>query len=284
MMTGNQHKGLSSEFLAQHHDLLLYNAYHQIKAYLLYPPHCSCKESCQCEDLRTKAMLSLNVNLYNKARRQEDEVDRLPVMRFLLNIPDDRYLSEHYGTGYPTWLIEKELKEREEGKHFKIVNRLVWGILRLAETYKATIFKKSQASLREVIKILLGERPLKTKASNTEDYLGGEKVYFDSFTTYKPVCHFIAAWEFVKKDHSTSSLTMPHHIEAFLKTAHWLRKELLCIETPNTKMNIMFLEETLLPLPSWVSSDDIGISLEPFKERLEEIEALVREALKQHNM
>ena len=49
-------------------------------------------------------------------------------------------------------------------------------------------------------------------------------------------------------------------------------------------MNIMFLEETLLPLPSWVSSDDIGISLEPFKERLEEIEALVREALKQHNM
>lgn len=42
----------------------------------------------------------------------------------------------------------------------------------------------------------------------------------------------------------------------------------------------MFGENTFLPLPTWVKSDDVVIPIEPFKERLEEIEAFIKKELR----
>ena len=280
MITWNSYKDFSSEFLSTHHDLVLYDTLHHIKALLLYLPNCACGDPCHCNEWRSKIVFSLHTGHYNKACRGKKDVDLLATMKTLWKLPEDHLFREKHDDAYPPWLIEKELKEREDGKVFKRVNRLVWAILQLSETHKATIFRTARASKREVIKIILGTNPLKTKGQEKTNYLGGEKAHFDSFNEYEVICHLIAASEYVKKKYDTPSLNTPSHIEEFLKTAHWLRKKLLDIETPNTKQNIMFPEEALLSLPPWVNSDDINITLEPFKERLEEIETFVREELR----
>lgn len=278
MITWNPHEEFSVEFLAKYHDLVLYDIFHHIKAHLLFPPNCSCSGACRCPEWRRKIVLSLNTDFYNKACRAKKDADILFAMKRLWGI-ENYFSREQYVKAYPIWLIERELKEREEGKQFQMVDRLIWGILRLAVTHKATIFRKFQASMREVIALIIRKNPLETKESKQENYLGGEKAYFDSFNKYKPLCHLIAAQAFVKRNHSVSSLTTPGQIETFLKTAHWLKKELLRIERPNTKQNIMFAEETFLALPSWVNSDDIKIPIEPFQDKLQEIDDFVQKEL-----
>jgi hypothetical protein len=280
MITWRSYKGVSSEFLSTHRDLVLYDAFHHITAFLLFPPNCSCGDSCHCSEWRSKVVFSLNTSHYNKSCLKKKDGDLLATMKSLWSLPEDHLFREKHDDAYPPWLIEKELKEREDGNAFKRVDRLVWAILRLAETHKATIFRTARASKREVIKLILGTKPLKVKGQEKDDYLGGEKAHFDSFNEYEAVCHLIAASEYVKKKYETPSLNTPDHIEEFLKTAHWLRKRLLGIKTPNTKMKIMFSEEALLPLPLWVESDNLDIPLEPFQERLEEIENDVREELR----
>jgi hypothetical protein len=45
MTVWNDHQTLGEEFLIQHHNLVLYDVYHHIKAFLLFPPNCSCENS-----------------------------------------------------------------------------------------------------------------------------------------------------------------------------------------------------------------------------------------------
>lgn len=273
-MIWSRYENFSSPFLARRHDLVLYHIFHHIKAFLLFPWLCSCGNSCRCHELRNKIALSLNTALYNKALNDKNDRETLQAMKMLWGIPDDHYFRENQGEAYPVWFIEQELRQREKSNHFKIVSRLIWTLLRLAKTYEATPFKKPQASLTEAIDIILGKSPLKRKKlQKEEDYLGGEKAYLARFNHYKSVCHLIGALEFEKECHSLSSLNEVSRIKTFLETAHWLRKELLRLETPNIKMNSLFLEESLLPLPSGIKSDRVNISLDPFQEKLQEIES-----------
>src|SRR5688572_5192900 len=77
----DKHQEFPADFLAQHHDFVLYDVFHQIKALLLYPLNCDCDENCACEATRAKIVFSLNVDLYNKARMTEENPDLLHVMR-----------------------------------------------------------------------------------------------------------------------------------------------------------------------------------------------------------
>ena len=63
----NQQKKSLSEFLAEHHDLVLYDPLHHVKAFLLFLPKCSCDNSYQCSKWRRKITLVFNTNIYNKA-------------------------------------------------------------------------------------------------------------------------------------------------------------------------------------------------------------------------
>jgi hypothetical protein len=45
MTLWKEHRGFTPEFLTEHHDLVLYDVLHHIKAVLLYPPNCSCENS-----------------------------------------------------------------------------------------------------------------------------------------------------------------------------------------------------------------------------------------------
>jgi hypothetical protein len=275
----NPYRDLPSECLTEHRDLVLYDTFHHIQALLLFPPNCSCNEACLCDEWRKKIILSLSTSRYMRACREKKDPKLLSAMKFYLDIPDAHLFMELYEEAYPRWLIEKELQTREEGKPFKIVHRLVWCIFRLAATHKATIFQRPKASLREVIRVILGPGPVK----KNENYLGGEKAHFDRFNEYKPICHFIAALGFVKQNQEASSLTTLDHIEAFLKTAHWVKKELLGIENPNARKETMFREDGFISLPTWVDSNDVVIPIEPFKERLEQIEAFIEKELKKSN-
>jgi len=167
MTLWNQHKGFSIEFLAEHHDYVLYDVFHHIKAFLLYPLNCSCDGLCQCEALRAKVVLSLNVNLYNQAQERQENPDLLSAMRFFFKIPDDGFFRKHYGDAYPIWLIQKEFQEKEASNHFRIVDRLVWTLLRLAKTYELSEYGEPRASIKEAVQVVLGKTPLKTESQET---------------------------------------------------------------------------------------------------------------------
>jgi hypothetical protein len=94
------------------------------------------------------------------------------------------------------------------------------------------------------------------------------------FNGYKSVCHFIAAFELLEAD--PLSLEDPNQVKAFLKTAQWIREKLLSIRTPNIKDKILFSQESLIPLPSWVNSQDVNIPLEPFQDIIKELEEQLR--------
>lgn len=277
----NSHQDFSPEFLNQHRDLVLYDIFHHIKAFLLFPLNCACGDHCQCEALREKIVLSLNMSLYNKAEEEVKDLACLYALKILLKIPEDYFFRKHYAEAYPVWLIDQEFTKREQENHFKIVNQLVWTLLRLAKTYQS-LWGEPRASLNEAVTMILGKTPLKTKALKKDDYLCGEKAYGKYFSTYKSVSHFIVALEFVKEERQGSSLfslSTPSQIERFLSVSHWFQKELMHLRTPNVKNQFLFLEESLCPLPSWVESDAINISLEPFEGKLQEFNAKVAEQL-----
>jgi hypothetical protein len=279
MMTlWNQHTGFSIEFLAEHHDYVLYDVFHHIKALLLYPLNCSCDGLCQCEALRAKVVLSLNVDLYNQAQERQENPDLLSAMRFFFKIPDDGFFRKHYGEAYPIWLIQREFQEKEASNYFRIVDRLVWTLLRLAKTYELSLFEEPRASIKEAVGVILGKTPLKTKARKQEKvpYLCGEKAYGAQLKTYKSVCHFIAAFKFMEENDPSFSLDCPEKIRSFLSLSHWVRKKLLSFHTPNIKQKSSFSEEVLLSLPTWINSDDLQISLDPFEDKLQELNELWR--------
>ncbi|EKE09415.1 MAG: hypothetical protein ACD_16C00183G0002 [uncultured bacterium] len=278
-MPWNQYKNFSSEYLDKHHDLVLYDVFHHIKALLLFPPNCACKDFCQCNDIRARVVLSLNTDLYNKAHKEKEDLDLLHAMKSLLRIPNDHCFREYQADAYPLWLVEQELKKRDAENHFKIVDRLVWALLRLGKSYEV-FFGSPEASLNEAIDMILGNNPLKTKVIDLQnaDYLCGEKGYAACFKKYKAVCHFIVAFEYIKKkagqeNISFFSLSVPDEIEHFLSLSHWFQKTLSVLETQNVKENIFFPRGTLLPLPNWVTSDEVDILLEPYQDIIQRIRA-----------
>ena len=263
----NQYKDFSSEFLKTHRDLILWETYYYLQAFLLFPP------DCEFDVLRERIVLALKTGFYNQALQKNADEVKLRAIRFLWKIPEDRVYRETYSDTYPIWLIERTFTERAVESHFQIVSRVVWTLLRLAQTYESVPPRVFQASLKEAVEIILGKNPLKRKSSHKTDYLGGEKAYFTCFNRYKPVCHIVTAFEFTKEKYRTSVLTAPAQIEYFLKLAKKLRRELLYIQTPNVKMKSLFPSEILLTLPDWINEDNTSISLEPYAEKLAEIQA-----------
>ena len=280
MITWNPYKEFSSEFLSQHHDLVLYGIFHHIKAFLLFPPNCSCDDSCRCSEWREKTILALNTNQYTKSHQTAEEPDRLYAMKALWRIPEDHLFRELYAEAYPIWVIEKELKDREKNNHFKIIDQLVWTFLRLGETAK---FYSGipKVSLNEAMKIILGETPINTKviALKKAEHFCGEKEYASNFKKYKFVCHFIAALETCKKEvpdweRVFTCLYPPlEHIERFLSIAHWFREKLLSLERRNVKDKIFLSEGNICPLPAWIQSDNIDFSIELSEEKFQKVKS-----------
>jgi hypothetical protein len=72
----NSHEDFSPQFLDKHRDLMLYDTWHRIKAFLLFPLNCMCRDRCQCDGLREKVVLSLNMSLYNKAKEALEDLNQ----------------------------------------------------------------------------------------------------------------------------------------------------------------------------------------------------------------
>lgn len=213
------------------------------------------------------------MNFYNRAQKANKDPDHLYAMKLLLNIPDDRFFKEHYTEAYPLWLIQETFKKKEEEKHFKIVHRLIWTTLRLGFTYELVI-DDARTSLKEAIDRIVGSIPLKTKKKvlKKDDYLCGEKTYGKYFSAYKSVCHFLAAFEHMGWKMPDLSRKTPKQINKFLCTSLWFRERLLWLYKPNVKGNIFFTEEMLIKLPAWVNVREIEIPIQPFKDKLQELQ------------
>ena len=88
-------------FLREHHDYVLVDVFHRIKAHLLYPLACRCKNPCRCGDLRARVILSLNVGFYNQIEDRQKDPHVLPALRHFLQIPEDRLLRRNLDQIYP---------------------------------------------------------------------------------------------------------------------------------------------------------------------------------------
>lgn len=267
----DRHKQFSPEFLNKYYAFVLCDIFHHIKAFLLFPPYCSCKRNCRCLQLREKIALTLNVRQYTDAQRFEPS-HRLKAMKSICYIPEDHIFRELHADAYPLWAIKKEWTAREKKGHFTAIDRLVWTFLRLGQTSKAC-FSAPGASLNAAVSSIVGDLPIKTKGSKQ---LHGEKSYDRLYKHYKSVLHFIAALEYCKKEIPKWEYLFVNTVyspvaftEEFLKVAHWFRKNLLLLEKPNVTNKVFLREEDLYPLPPWVQSDDIDISIEPFQEKVE---------------
>jgi hypothetical protein len=219
-------------------------------------------------------VLSLSLDLYNKAEERQENPESLLRMKLFLKIPDDHVLRRNHGQSYPLWLVQQEWQAKETS--FKIVARLLKTLLRLGRTYEASFFRESRASVNEAVDLILGKTPLKSKVrkGDKELYLCGEKAYGTHLNTYKPVCHFVMAYQLVFQDHF--SLPSIDQIKEFLSFSRRIRQELLYLQTPNIKGKTLLSEEILLPLPPWVAVNDIELPLAPFKDKLRELNDQVK--------
>ena len=283
MILWNNYRPLSEDFLKQHHDLVLYDVFHQVVGLLLYPLHCGCESTpCQCNLLREKINFSLNLDLYNSleathVKEIHEDSKFLIGAQVLLNIPQESFFQKNYSKAYPSWLIEKNFNEEE--KNFKPVDQLTWALLRLCKTYQLSFLRETRTSISESLEVIFGNTPVKTnRHKNSQDSHGGEHFYKRQFKHYKSVCHFIAALQFMKKAKEDRepvlfSWDQADRIERFLSLSDWFKQKLLLLQTPNAKKKDVFLPEEILPLPSWVIAHDIDIRIEPFAKKLEEINA-----------
>ena len=272
MITRTIYKNFPSEYFDDHQDILLYDIFHHLQAYLLYPPNCGCEGVCSCDEIRQKIVLSLNMDFYDAAVERNEASDKLHAMRFLFDIPETIFCRLHYTKGYPSWLIHEELRKREENNLFKSLEHLIWTLLRLAKTNEVSSFNTPWASLKGAIQLILGDMPLKTKNGAKKPYFCGEKAYGKRFREYKPICHFIAAMEMVKKD---NPINTADQIKRFLSISEWLMTRLLAVQTMNIKKERLFLQENIFSLPAWVQLDKVDLPLEPFEGKLKEINDMI---------
>jgi hypothetical protein len=201
-----------------------------------------------------------------------------------LKIPDESYCRKHYTNAYPTWLIKENFSRKSIP--FKLVDHLIWTLLRISKTHELSIFHTAKTSIQEAIEWIFGNTPVKTSVRRKKSSaLGGQDAYTEQFKLHKQVAHFIVALEFLEKERGGEpsilfSWDQPNQIERFFSLAYGFRQKFLLLYTPNTKKQNMFLEEEILPLPAWVKSEGIDILIEPFEERLQEINAPYEEYMK----
>ena len=273
MIEWKSYSDFSPTFLQKFHDVVLQDTFHKIQTFILFPLNCRCKGHCLCEDQRNQITLSLNVDFLNQAEASGKSPAFCSAIKSLMEVPNEIYFRAHWNEAYPLWLIQKEFEKREEGNHFKIIDRLVWTLLRLGQTYKESPLSERQASLTEAIELIVGDTPLKTEQS--KDYICGERAYGKYLKHYKSVCHFIAAFEVLRQEGQCGnhpfSLNNSLQIERFLQLSDWFRGQLLSLKTLNIKNKSLFSEDFLLPLPRWVNAKGSELSIDPLVERVRDI-------------
>jgi len=246
-------------------------------AFLLFPFKCSCKTPCRCVGFRESAIISLNTKLFNKAEKENKDADFLRDIRFLLRIPEDHFYITLCVEGYPLWMIKKDFKKIDEENYFRNIERFVWTLLRFDKTHEALPFRESDTIMKEEPRdVNFEKKTLKTNVIQFQKrgYLTDEKTFLEHFDTYKSVCHFIAAYEFMKRKKQQGwqfSLNKPNQIQRFLNISHWFRKKLLSLNISSNKVNISFSEEDLVSLPSWIQGNEIDIPVEPFDNKIHEM-------------
>lgn len=266
------YSAFSEAFLAEHHDVVLWHTYHQLKAWMLFP--CGCPDLCDCAQWREKVRLSLDVTFYNKALENNESADKLLAIKIIFGLPEAEVLRKHFPEAYPLWLVEEKIQELE--KDFKLTSRLTWMLIRLACSYSPGPVLFRYASIREALKYLLGNKPL--KPSEKDDYLGGEKAHIQSFKIYRFISPFVTAGERLRDaGEDYWNLSSAAAIEKFLGMVVFVRHHLLTLATPHTFHTRFFDPEELLSPPVWVQ--EVEMIIEPIEEKLklETEKALSRE-------
>lgn len=276
MIQRESYNRFSPIFLERHKDILRQDLFHHVLAYLLFI------EDSHDEHFRQKTILTLGLDYYHKAVNTGKKASQLDAIKLILQIPDSTYLADHYEDCYPLWLIQANLKERIENGSFRMVDKLGWTMLEMSKAYYSR-YHEHRASLTETLRLTLGEKPLKS-GDRRKNALAGDKSATKIFKKYKSVCHFIMAFEYMRRgecpidegrlsDEKTSfNIDTQEQVSRFLNLSAWFRRELRVLVRPNVKDPALFPESNLLSLPEWVTCDGVDILVKPHAQKLQEIE------------
>jgi hypothetical protein len=213
---------------------------------------------------RERTCLSLNIDFYNKAFQRGEDRDRQRAIKMILALPEEGELRMRFPEAYPLWLMEEKFLEKATA--FQAIARLAWTLIRLAHSYPQPFVLFRSASMREALRYLLGEAPL--KPSERKQYLGGEKAYTRHFKTYRSVCHFVTAAEKLREEGENPwDLQEAASIERFLGMAAFAGNNLLSISAPHQFAVELFPPNPFLPLPSWVK--EVEREIQPIASKLE---------------
>lgn len=267
MKVWRTYEDFSDAFMVKHRELILYMTYHQLLAMLLYPLNCKCGMNCVCKELRKMIGLSLNVDQFERLQPELTDQDDVHNLKRLLQIPEDHYFRQNCGKLFPLRQIHQELNAKDA--NFKRVCHLVWAFLKLAKINRDRK-KGNIVTLKGAQELALGKGPLKKK--NDSDYLGGDKAYSDDLRDYKPLCHFLAAFEFSQEQAPHRRLESqlldktPEQIHHLFKRAQKIKCALPALKTKNVKDNTFFPEDILEDLPDWIENKTFELALNPTKE------------------
>lgn len=264
-------------FLERQQEVFRQDVFHHVLTYLLFTI------DCRNEHLRQNAILTLGMDYYHSSRNKGESGPQLDAIKIILEIPDSTYLADHYEDSYPLWLIQRDLKARIEDNSFKMVDQLGWTMLKMSKAYYIR-YRERRASLTEALRLTLGETPLK---SGDGRYIAGEKTFSRAFNKYRPVCHFIMAFEYMRRgervledeedpssyDILDFSIDTADQVDRFLSLALWFRKELRELVRPNVKDPALFPESELIVLPEWINCKGVDISIKPHAKKLRELDS-----------
>ncbi len=267
----------SAEFREQNRNLVLYDTLHHIQALLLYHPNCDCGRNCNCAEQRRKIVLSLNLALFERIRKERGNSDGLGMLREFLKIPEDAYFfRENWNDAFPLRFIMKELQQKEV--ELKRVDQIVWIFLRLAKTSES-FGGGGQTSISESARVIQGNLPIKkARLSEGLPILGCDKFYTQNLDKYKSICHLIAAFQLHQNPSIFSSpeafftSQTPENIDLTLKRAHWIRHKLITTKITKSKEGKSFPQRVLKELPDWVEYEDFSNTLESVEKKQQELE------------
>lgn len=196
-------KFFSPTFIAKYHDTVLHDLFHQILAFLLFPINCSCRTACLCRELRESVVICMNTRLYNKAKKEKRDANFLHNIRLLLRIPEYNILTKYYLEEYFLRMIKQEFKQIDEENYFRNIEQFVWTLIHFNKPLESLPVRELGTTAKEEsTKMNLAKKHLKTNAIELQKKSSppDQKNFWEHFKKYKSICHFIAAYEFMKRE------------------------------------------------------------------------------------
>jgi hypothetical protein len=267
----------SDKFLRKYSAFIYQMEMNRWKAFFMFPPRACCHSECECYDQRQAIQTTLNIDLYEREARKNKTIYSRRALAHLLNIPDEKNILRY--ALHTKWSLEKIQSAFESDKLQKKLKRvasMTWILLRLQRTYEQCPLQIQQPSIQEALSLLIGgNNGLPAYQQKTdlmfEENLGGEKVFEEDFKIYRPLCHRVTTYFYLKAQQKENAEQNSEFILTFLKIADGIKQKLLLMKTNNVKRNRLFDQKSFMNSSTIFHLSSQEIIIPEFSEKLHKI-------------